>query len=712
MNIFVLLSLISSVILFFLGNWVYSLAKKETINKVFLFLCMALSFWAFTEFMGRQADSLDTAYFWLRASALWPLAIGLFVHFALVFSEEKKLLAKKLTYILIYGPAVVFMIIDSTTNLVSTGLIKEVWGYAAVLSENSWVFWISQAWTYAMVLSALILCSKHYFKTTDKDKKQQAKYVSLGFTIPLSAFVFTGLVAPMVFNLKIPDLTITSTAGLGAIIAYAIWKYELFSLNPATAVEKIISIMPNGLILADQEGKILTVNQTLVNLSGYKESELVGNSANMLFDEELFGKQIKEKLLNDGVLKDYETTLKTKKGEKCNVSFSGVFAKNKEGHIVGIVGVANDITERKKSVAILLRSEERFRQLSDNAEEWVWEVDSKGLYTYSSSVVEKLLGFKPEEIVGTKYFYDLFVEDERERLKAAAFGAFANKGSFSGFENRNVKKNSNIVLFSTSGVPILDDKGDLLGYRGLDIDITERKKTEEELSRAMDRLVLVNEKLGVVGSLTRHDVGNKLMTAKSNLYLLKKQIGDNPKLTKYVDNVETALASSDEIFEFSRFYEKIGVEKPSAEHVFECFNQAIALMPNLGKVEIINDCRGLVVEADSLLKQLFYNFLDNSMKHGEKVTQIHLHYTQDVEGVKLFYEDNGIGMTEAYKLKLFTEGFSTGKSTGLGLFLTKKMMDVYGWTIEEKGESCIGAKFIMTIPKLNKNGKENYKIKP
>ena len=94
--------------------------------------------------------------------------------------------------------------------------------------------------------------------------------------------------------------------------------------------------------------------------------------------------------------------------------------------------------------------------------------------------------------------------------------------------------------------------------------------------------MLVNEKLGVVGSLTRHDVGNKLMVAKSNLYLLKKRIGDKPELAKYFEGIDSALDSSDRIFEFSRLYERIGVEKPSKVNVFECFNQAAALMPNLG----------------------------------------------------------------------------------------------------------------------------------
>ncbi len=154
----------------------------------------------------------------------------------------------------------------------------------------------------------------------------------------------------------------------------------------------------------------------------------------------------------------------------------------------------------------------------------------------------------------------------------------------------------------------------------------------------------------------------------------------------------------------------IGIEKPSMENVFDCFNQAAALFPNLTDVEFLNECKGLEVVADSLLKQLFYNFIDNSLKHGQKVTLIRLYYTKEADGVKLFYEDNGVGVPNASKLRLFEAGFSTGKSTGLGLYLVKKMMDVYGWNITEEGEEGIGAKFVMTIPKLGKNGKENYQI--
>jgi signal transduction histidine kinase len=241
-------------------------------------------------------------------------------------------------------------------------------------------------------------------------------------------------------------------------------------------------------------------------------------------------------------------------------------------------------------------------------------------------------------------------------------------------------------------------------------DITERKKAEKQLKKESAKMEIMNEKLNVVGRLTRHDVGNKLMVMKSNIYLLKKQIGGNSKLTKYLECIDSAIDKSGEMFEFNRFYEEIGVEIPSEIDVGQSFNQALELLPNLNTIKMVNNCQGLRVTADSLLKQFFYNFLDNSLKHGEKVTKIRLYFTKEQDGVKLFYEDNGVGVPEANKQKLFQKGFTTGKSTGLGLFLIKKIVEVYDWIITEEGEPGKGAKFVMNIPKFNNNGKENYQI--
>jgi signal transduction histidine kinase len=237
--------------------------------------------------------------------------------------------------------------------------------------------------------------------------------------------------------------------------------------------------------------------------------------------------------------------------------------------------------------------------------------------------------------------------------------------------------------------------------------ISYRKKVEEELNKKNLKIEIINEKLQVIGRLTTHDVRNKLTIAKTNTYLLRKQIGSNHQLNKYIDAIDSAIDSSNTLFEFSNLYQKIGNEELTDIDVTESFNQTAALFPNLSTIKIINECQGLTVKADSQLRQLFYNLIDNSLTHGEKVTQIRLYCSKEKNYIKLFYEDNGIGISKINKSKLFTEGFTDGKGSGLGLKLIKKMIETYGWEITEEGKATKGAKFLITIPNRDRQTNSN-----
>ena len=136
----------------------------------------------------------------------------------------------------------------------------------------------------------------------------------------------------------------------------------------------------------------------------------------------------------------------------------------------------------------LQESEARFRDIADNAMEWIWQVDTTGKYTYSSPVVKKILGYEPEEVLG-KYFFDFFHPDEKKKLMKATTKAFEHKKSFRKFINQNLCKDGKaLVVLSTSGVPLFDAEGKFIGYRGADMDITDQYIAEKKLQVSEEHL--------------------------------------------------------------------------------------------------------------------------------------------------------------------------------------------------------------------------------
>lgn len=279
------------------------------------------------------------------------------------------------------------------------------------------------------------------------------------------------------------------------------------------------------------------------------------------------------------------------------------------------------------------------------------------------------------------------------------------------------REDGSLVPVILNRAPIFNDEGVYVCAVTIATDIAEQKQTERDLALALeslsynlDRIEEMNEKLRVVGSLTRHDVRNKLCMIPTYAYLIKKKHTDQPDVADGLGKMEQAVREVEKIFDFARTYEQLGVEESFKVDVEKAANEAAGMFSGL-PFKVVNDCHGLTVQADSFIRQLIYNLIDNTRKYGKTATTARMHYKRTDQGnLQLIYEDDGVGIPLENKQKLFKQGFSTGASTGFGLFLTKKMTDVYGWTMEETGEPGKGAKFIITIAKTNKNGQDNYQI--
>ena len=125
----------------------------------------------------------------------------------------------------------------------------------------------------------------------------------------------------------------------------------------------------------------------------------------------------------------------------------------------------------------LRESEERYRNLVENSSDWIWEVDQNGIYTYCSPKCIDLLGYQAEELIG-KTPFDLMSAEEAQRVGVFFQDIVLAKRAFNHLENTNLHKDGHQVIMETSGMPFFDEQGELLGYRGIDRDITARKKAE------------------------------------------------------------------------------------------------------------------------------------------------------------------------------------------------------------------------------------------
>ena len=240
-------------------------------------------------------------------------------------------------------------------------------------------------------------------------------------------------------------------------------------------------------------GKIVNCNRTLATKLGYTKDEIMGRPIfDMYHPDSLEGaREVFKSFVDTGEVRDAELQLMRKDGGKIDVLLNVSAVRDGEGNVLYSRSSWRDITDRKRALADLERSEERFRHITENAREWIWETDADGLYTYSSHVIEEILGYAPDEVVGKKHFYDFFHPDEREALKVAAFAAFADKRPFREFPNCNLHRDGSEVWLLTSGAPILDEEGRLQGYRGADVDITDRKCAEDELNKERQELSLI-----------------------------------------------------------------------------------------------------------------------------------------------------------------------------------------------------------------------------
>jgi|GEM_PF-5480390 len=226
-------------------------------------------------------------------------------------------------------------------------------------------------------------------------------------------------------------------------------------------------------------------------------------------------------------------------------------------------------------------------------------------------------------------------------------------------------------------------KGDLVALR-------------EGLNSIGEELSVLNYKLSLLSSITRHDIMNQITVLNSGLDVIEDCISPDNSCKHILELIRSATYNIREQISFTAVYEKMGVQKPTWHRISSIILKTRDSL-NLNNIVILDNTQDLEIYADPLFSQVIYNLMDNALRHGRSLTHIAFSFKPYGEDGILVITDNGVGIADENKNDIFQKGF--GNNTGLGLFLIREILAFNHITIRETGMAGKGARFEIYLPK-------------
>ncbi|HEX3002367.1 MAG TPA: PAS domain S-box protein [Methanoregula sp.] len=487
----------------------------------------------------------------------------------------------------------------------------------------------------------------------------------------------------------------------------------------------IFDAAPYLIISVNRQGVIVDCNRRLNDVLQYDKSEILGKPFVSLVhgDYADTAKEYFRLALTTGSSRNQIYRMQKKDGSSLDVSVSANGLKDQHGTFFRVICIVEDITELRQMQESLLRknedlaasfeeltaieeelrhhheellrneaalkaSEARYRNIFENAILGIYRTSPDGSIIEINPAFARIFGYTtPGEMKrSVASMRDLYANPgERDTVTER----IARGEAIRAMDLEFVRKDGEHIWLTINARGIPDEHGRILTLEGTTEDITDRRLAETGLKTA-------HAKLQLLSSITRHDILNQLNALRAYHDLAQENESDPGKL-ELIKKQMKIVNTIDEQISFTRDYQTMGMIAPSWQNIH---TQLLKSTRGLAvkEVRIESERTDVEVLADPLLTKVFYNLVDNSLRHGGKsMDHIRISFHETPENLTCFYDDTGQGVLPKEKHLIFNRGF--GKNTGLGMFLAKEILAITGMSIQEIGEYGKGARFAISIPK-------------
>jgi PAS domain S-box-containing protein len=449
----------------------------------------------------------------------------------------------------------------------------------------------------------------------------------------------------------------------------------------------------NAMIIGlDTGGNITIFNQAAEEVTGYTRAEVLGkNWFEIIVPRDRYPEPWHEfrRLANGGTPKNFENPILTKAGSIRYIAWNNNTIM--EGtKILATISFGIDITDKKLAEEQLRESQRALETLMGNLPGMAYRCRNDPLWTmeFVSEGCADLTGYSPKDLVENKTitYADLIHPQDRERVRHQVQTAVQQKQKFQ-LEYRILTAAATEKWVWEQGLGVFSPTGALLAIEGFIIDVTDRKNANDIIKKA-------NKQVALLTTITRHDIINQINSLKGYIAMIKQQ-NTNENLGVILGAEESIADTILRQIVFTRDYQNVGADPPRWIPVKTTLDTILQTL-DLGSVAITITTRDLEIYADPLIEKVFFNLIDNTLRHGGHVTCIRISCRMEGRNLSLMYEDDGVGIPNEEKERIFERGF--GKNTGYGLFLIREILSITGFSIQETGTWGKGVRFVINIP--------------
>lgn len=482
-------------------------------------------------------------------------------------------------------------------------------------------------------------------------------------------------------------------------------------------------------VVVECDGRIIMMNEAFVRVFGYSaDKELIDKDLlNLVAGNDVPKVAGYFQMLNEN--REMPNRFEFMGRRKDNVNFfaEASLSTFKSENKKFIVMIARDITEKKRTQQAVKDSEERYRNLTENIDDFLYTFDKIG-YTlrpvFYTTSVEKITGFTQADLLGdSKLILKIIHPDDFPAIKKRLNTLLKSKIQLSGeFEFRIINRHGNIVWVRNKINLIRDGEGRIQKIYGLVSDISLRKKAEEELTKSTDNLIKLNDTKDRFISIISHDLRTPFTSILgfTDLLLSDSELNDEER-RQYVEFIQESsksmLSLVNSLLDWTRLQTgriRFEPERTEVHKIIENSLNAlsgVAFQKNIEIVSKVKDDIFVYVDKDLLL-QVFNNLLSNAIKFTPKYGSIIISVARSprMRFLEFSIKDTGMGIKPENLHKLFridtkfsSEGTEGEKGTGLGLSLVNEIVEKHGGNIYVESEYGKGATFKFTIPVASAN---------